>query len=108
MAYFEYGQEGSLRISYLDDLTSYLTDVPDNETQFKIQQFLYGADPTGVYRGILETRDSSNYWNDYFDNTGLSWSDVKYPTRMYGYGSSGSTAQRVVNFVGRNLKRLYS
>lgn len=93
--------------SYLDDLTSYLTEVPDDEQQFKIQQFLYGADPTGVYRGYLETRDSSNYWNDYFRNTGLTWSDVKYPTRMYGYGSAGSTVRSAFNYVSRNIGRLY-
>lgn len=105
---WEFGGKGDgFRIKALDDLTSYLTDVPDNEQQFKIQQFLYGADPTGVYRGYLETRDSLNYWNDYFANTGLSWSDVKYPTRMYGFGSAGGTARSMVNFIGNNVKRLY-
>lgn len=107
MAKWEYGKNGSFGLSFLDDLTSYLTDVPDNEEQFKVQQFLYGADPTGVYTGYLSTRDSLNYWNDYFANTGLTWADVKYPTRMYGFGNSGSTVKSAVNFVSRNLNRLY-
>lgn len=107
--FWEYGGQGDgFHIPFLEDLTSYLTEVPDNEQQFKIQQFLYGADPTGIYRGYLETRDSLNYYNDYFANTGLSWSDVKYPTRMYGYGSMGGTARSLVNFIGNNVKRLYS
>lgn len=104
---WERGDGKSSFTSYFDDLRSYLLDVPKSDEQFKLQSFLYGADPTGVYKGQLDTRDVMNYWGDYFKNTGLSWSDVRYPTKMYGFGSQGYHARSGANFVSRNITRLY-
>ena len=85
---------------------NYFTEMPKNESQFRVQAFLYGFDPTGIYRGFLTSRDSSAYWNDYFANTGLTWSDIKYPTRMYGFGDSGYAARSALR-VSENIAKLY-
>lgn len=84
----------------------YLLEVPTNEAQFRAQAFLYGLDPTGIYRGYIDQRDLANYWDDYLRNTGQSWSDIRYPSFMRGYGASGSYSRSVVNF-SKNLSRLY-
>lgn len=86
--------------------SDYLTEVPDNEAQFRLQAFLYGFDPTGIYRGYLEQRDLANYWGDYLLNTGQDWSDIKYPTMMRGYGSVGSNTRNALSF-SKNIARLY-
>ena len=53
---------------------------------------------------LARLADSINYWNDYFKNTGLSWSDVLYPTRLSGTGSGGYAS---LNFISDNIKKLY-
>lgn len=84
----------------------YITEVPNDEAQFRLQAFLYGFDPTGLYRGYIDQRDLANYWSDYLRNTGQSWSDIKYPSMMRGYGSVGSYSRSVLSF-GKNIARLY-
>ena len=84
----------------------YFLDTPNSESQFRVQSFLYGFDPTGLYRGYIDQRDLANYWNDYFKNTGLTWEDVKYPSLMRGYGSVGTYSRSVFSF-SKNIARLY-
>lgn len=84
----------------------FFTEVPKSEAQFRVQEFLYGFDPTGIYRGYIDQRDLANYWNDYFKNTGLTWSDIKYPSMMRGYGSTGSYSRSVLRF-SKNILKLY-
>lgn len=51
---------------------------------------------------VFKDEDNYNYYSDYLKNRGLSWSDVKYPTRLnMGVGMSG------VNFVSSNIRSLY-
>lgn len=52
--------------------------------------------------GLFTTFDNYRYYNDYLNNRGLSWSDVRYPARLNagGYGSS-------VSFVSKNIAKLY-
>lgn len=87
-------------------IPDYLTEVPKDEGQFRMQSFLYGFDPTGLYRGYLSSRDLGNYWSDYLSNTGLSWSDIKYPTMMMGFGNSGSLGRNALT-VSRNIFKLF-
>lgn len=89
------------------DTVDYFTEVPKDESQYRLQEFLYGFDPTGLYRGFVDQRDLSNYWNDYLRHTGMSWNDVKYPSFMRGYGMSGTYYRSTLNFVSKNVDRLY-
>lgn len=52
---------------------------------------------------FIRSRDNWNYINDYLDNRGLSWSDVKYPSRVVGASTSGYG----LNFVSSNIENLY-
>lgn len=56
-----------------------------------------------VIGGFLRSRDNWNYINDYMSNRGLSWSDVKYPSRVAGASTSGYG----LNFVSSNIENLY-
>lgn len=93
--------------SSLESVGDYLFDVPEDEFQYEVQSFLSGADPTGIYSGYLTARDNSAYMRDYLHNTGLDWSDIKYPSRTVGWGSSGNVGRSAVNFVSRSIHRLY-
>lgn len=55
-----------------------------------------------VVGDIQRSIDNWNYYNDYLNNRGLDWSDVKYPSRMSTV-SLGST----LSFVSKNIDRLY-
>lgn len=51
--------------------------------------------------------DSFRSFNDYMKNTGMTWDDVMYPWiagRRFGVSHS---AYGAVNFVSRNLSKLY-
>lgn len=52
---------------------------------------------------IVRSRDNWNFINDYMSNRGLSWSDVKYPSRVVGASTSGYG----LNFVSSNVEKLY-
>lgn len=56
-----------------------------------------------VIGDFVKQLDNWNYINDYMANRGLSWSDVKYPSRISGSGGFGST----LNYVSSNIERLY-
>lgn len=51
---------------------------------------------------IQRSIDNYNYYNDYMRNRGLSWADVRYPSRIPSL-SFGST----LNFVSKNIEELY-
>lgn len=86
---------------------NYFLEVPKDESQYWVQSFLSGADPTGIYSGYLTARDNTAYMRDYMRNTGLSWSDIKYPSRTIGFGSNGALARSSMSFVSKNIHRLY-
>lgn len=56
-----------------------------------------------VVGDVIRSRDNWNYINDYMSNRGLSWSDVKYPSRVLGASTSGYG----LNFVSSNIENLY-
>lgn len=53
--------------------------------------------------GVIRSQDNWNYINDYMENRGLSWADVKYPSRVVGASSAGYG----LNFVSSNIEKLY-
>lgn len=70
--------------------------------QYRAQALLAGFPVVG---GIIRARDNWNYMNDYMTNMGLSWSDIRYPTRTVA-GVDGSVGG-FLNFVSHNVERLY-
>lgn len=77
---------------------------PESRREYYIQSFL-GAifPPLGNY---YSSRDSMAYMDDYMRNRGLDWGNIKYPSRTVGW-SVGSNAVGALNYVSRNLDRLY-
>lgn len=72
-----------------------------SDDQVKEFQYLFSTLPG--YGDWVRAADAINYWSDYFKNTGLDWSDMRYPTRNSGSGSG----MGVLNFVSSNITRLY-
>ncbi len=69
----------------------------------QMRLFLSGAPIVG---GMVRSEDNWNYANDYLRNTGLGWSDVKYPTHVTGMPALGSLAGGL-SFVSENINKLY-
>lgn len=59
------------------------------------------------FTGIYSALDSSNWLNDYMKNTGLDYSDIKYPSRVSGGSGYANVVTRGMNFVSDNIRRLY-
>lgn len=55
-----------------------------------------------VLGDIQRSIDNWKYQNDYMNNRGLDWADVRYPSRISTL-SLGST----LNFVSKNIEKLY-
>ena len=53
---------------------------------------------------IYRSYDNMRFMEDYLNNRGLSWDDIKYPTRTQGMQGFGST----LNYLSKNIYRLYS
>lgn len=58
-----------------------------------------------VLGGFVRSLDNMNYMNDYLKNRGLSWTDVRYASRLSGSGSLGSGG---LNYVSSNIYKLYN
>ena len=67
-----------------------------------VNRSVYLGSNIPVIGDVFRAVDTMRYYDDYFANTGLSWSDVRYPTRLSSSGFSGLT-----NFVSKNIERLY-
>lgn len=70
------------------------------EGWFNQAQFFASGLP--IVGDVLRSYDNYRYYDDYMKNRGLSWSDVKYPSRIssQSYGS-------MINFVSKNIDKLY-
>ena len=55
-----------------------------------------------IVGGLFTAAGNYRYYSDYMSNRNISWSHVKYPTRLSS-GNFGSA----VNFVSRNIDKLY-
>jgi len=86
-----------------DDPLTYAINLYKNNGRhrFMVQTTIAGLPVIGdLYRSY----DNMRYMDDYIKNRGLSWDDIKYPTRIQGMQGFGS----VLSYVSRNIERLYS
>ncbi len=58
-----------------------------------------------VIGDVLQWQQSNEKMQDYLDNRGLEWSDVKYPA-LQGLGV-GSVVRSANSFVSKNIEKLY-
>lgn len=88
---------------YLPDAVNNLFDIYDNldgKYRYMLQTTVAGLPVIGdIYRSY----DNMRYMEDYIRNRGLSWDDIKYPTRTQGMQGVGST----LNYLSKNIYRLY-
>lgn len=70
-------------------------------------RFSYMFSSLPVIGDFMKASDNYQYMNDYLDNRGMSWSDMKYPTRQSGSGYGSSSLRGSYNFVSDNIKYLY-
>lgn len=70
--------------------------------QYRARAYLAGFPVIG---GILKSRGNWNYMYDYMTNRGLSWTDIKYPTRTVA--GVDNSASAMLNFVSSNIEKLY-
>ena len=66
-----------------------------------LSKYLLGDFP--FIGSIARSIDNWNYINDYLKNTGLTWDDIRYPTRVGSLGAYGA-----VSYVSSNIEKLYS
>lgn len=70
------------------------------------QKVAYYGQHIPVIGDFIRAYDTQRYLDDYMRNTGLTWADVRYPTRLFSAGYGGAIGGSV-NFVSSNIKRLY-
>ncbi len=58
-----------------------------------------------VIGDVLKWQQKNEQMQDYLDNKGLDWSDMKYPA-LQGLGL-GSVVRQANSFVSKNIERLY-
>lgn len=83
------------RISLFDERNDIIPEGLNNQMRL----FLGGAPLVG---GMIRAEDNWNYLNDYLNNRGIDWADVKYPSRTVGMPIGG-----MLNFVSSNISHLY-
>nr|WCR62164.1 MAG: hypothetical protein [Smacoviridae sp.] len=104
MSDFFLSKFGATRYPTIDDLVASPGCRYYDSNAYFYQSFFGGMiQPLGAF---YNARDSSKYMSDYLRNTGLTYRDIKYPTRTAGY-SAGSSLGSSVLFVSSNIKRLY-
>ena len=76
-------------------------DNMDGKYRYMLQTTVAGIPIIGdIYRSY----DNMRYMEDYMTNRGISWDDIKYPTRTQGMQGVGAT----LNYLSKNIYRLYS
>lgn len=89
-------------MAYDDPTAKALRQVFGSEGDAALRnQFLYIVSGVPIVGDIARSYDNWSFLNDYMENRGISWADVKYPTRL------GSTYSAVPAFVSSNIERLY-
>lgn len=58
-----------------------------------------------VIGDVLQWQQKNEQMQDYLDNRGLDWSDMKYPA-LQGLGV-GSVVRSANSFVSKNIEKLY-
>lgn len=93
--YYEYARTGGPRPSALSKADS-------NRWKYE----LAGVPVLGDY---IRASDNTRFMNDYLKARGMTWADVKYPSRAPGAGSSAHAISSTANYFGMTwaLKRMY-
>lgn len=86
----------------IDDIGSLVGLTADDKAEL-----LYHASGLPYVGDVIRADDNNRYITDYMRHTGLTWSDVVYPTRLPGAGTLGRFAGGTLNFVSKNLEDLY-
>ena len=60
-----------------------------------------------IVGGFFKAYDDLQYMDDYMRNRGLSYGDIRYPSRTPG-ASLGSAVGGGLSFVSKNIEKLYS
>lgn len=71
------------------------------------KQIEYSLSSIPVLGDVIRDRDDYNYVSDYLRNNGLTWADIRYPSRVTGAGTFGRLMSSGYNFVSKNVERLY-
>lgn len=71
---------------------------------WQVKNTLSGLPVIGNYFTIS---DQTQYMQDYLNNRGLSWSDIKYPTLTGNTSGYSGLGRSMTNFVSSNIKSLY-
>lgn len=56
-----------------------------------------------VVGDFIKYQDNMRYMDDYLSNRGLSYRDIRYPTRTV----AGQYGNGTLNFISKNISRLY-
>ncbi len=76
-------------------------DIIPRGVNNQLRGILSGAPVIG---GIIRSEDNWNYYNDYLNNRGMSWDDVRYPARSIS-GLGGFYGG--ISYISRNIVHLY-
>lgn len=72
----------------------------DPRSKYYLKSFAGGLPIIGP---MLQASDNVRYMDDYLRNRGMTYDQIKYPMRNAGLQGLGSQ----VNFVSRNIRKLY-
>lgn len=90
-------------MTYQDPTAKALRSIfgPGADSSYRNQARYIASELPGI-GPIVKAQDNWNYINDYMKNRGLSWSDVRYASRLVSSGAGG-----ILSFVSSNIERLY-
>lgn len=72
-----------------------------------MNQIYWSMASVPVFGDWVRARDAFHRMNDYLTSYGIPWSDVAYPSQAPGAGAVGNFYRSGLNFVSKNLERLY-
>lgn len=90
-----------------DDPWDAILDVMDIDEANR-KKVISMASGLPVIGDLLKASDQYNYTQDYLDNRGMSWEQLKYPALVnVGGGGFVSGLRSGSQYVSRNIERLY-
>lgn len=85
--------------------SEYLGELPKSRDQYYTQSFIGGAVP--LIGGYYNARDSVAQMDDYIRNRGLSYANIRYPSKTIGYSGVSSFGSSSMSFISSNVSKLY-
>lgn len=88
----------------MDDLKDWLYEDNYDQKKFEKVAILSSLPGIGLYvNNVLDMRAAT----EYLRNNQMTWSDIHDPRKLSGFGSTAAIGRAGVNFISRNVKRLY-